>query len=388
MNRCNVDIFDYQLNYVHHDTIEIPNIDMDYLTPEASSFLITETNAIPEKGVVVISGGIDYVGVIDSVESENYQTRVSIKPFITYFDQEILFDVRTQYSKRRVGVPLETTLKNLIYQYWGTGTQGSYTVSAGSITRKQNDTLQELPIGTITTPTSTTDWTFGIKISEPGSKYNIVEFMSTILQEAIYKYRVVVEPTINFSTMKVDLVISAPTEEVKIDADLRGVKINAFTINYLSSEVNKLEMWNSEALRSNPQLTPSSSNPIYYYLHNDGTYTTSDTDRIQPVMLQVELLNPEEDEDGNQLTFAETCEEHAKEIFGEPQWTNYIELEFGNYDTLVDIKSIKIGQKVQVLHNGEWHETILTGKKLSTTTTLLLGTVRVDLTKKAKLNSK
>ncbi len=384
MTRCNVEFFDYQMNYVHHDTIEIPDIDDDYLTPEASSFLISQTADIPERGIIYVSEPIHFIGIIDSLQDESYQTRVSFKPFLSYFNQDVLFDIRLQ-KKAATYPSLEQTLGNLIEEYWGTN--GSYRYNTVTINRPQDDALQRININVLPPITTTSNWDLGIVADQQGSSHTVVNFYETILESCLHRYRVVIEPIINLKEKRVDLSIGITDGEFKIDADLFGVKIKAFAINKLSSNVNKVEFWNLLDLQDRTRR--NTTTPIYYYLHQDGTYDTDGTaNRITPVILQVEIIDPGE-EDGVPITFAAACRSRAEEIFADISWSNYIELEFGNYDRTVNPKTLRTGQLVKIYHNGEWFDTILTGKKLSTATTLIFGTMRVDMTKKAKLeNSK
>lgn len=392
MPRCNVDIFDYKFNYAFHDTIEVPDIDYDYLAPETSTILISETNNVPEKGIIVIREPINFIGVIDSTESENLQTRVLFKPFVAYFNQDVLFDTRYQKKSDVTKYPsLERCIANIINQYWGEG--GDYTLNATTIRRPQNDDLQKLPIRVLYDSehlvSETTNFTLALTQDQDEGRYMIVNFYDMILSNAMQRYRVAVEPVVNFQDKVIDLVIGTHEETFKIDADLHGCKIKTFTIKHMSSDVNKLEVWNKDYLISNPNASSGSNNVRYYYLYSDGTYGTSSTDpeegvtRITPVALKVTTVSPGDD------TFAAAANSAAEDEFSNVQWTNYIELEFGSYDTLVNPAALNLGQKVRIMHNGEWTESILTGKKLSHTITLMFGTVRVDMTKKNRLkNSK
>lgn len=383
MTRCNVEFFDYQMNYVYHDTIEVPNIDDDYLTPEASSFLISQTADIPERGIVYVSEPIHFIGIIDSLQDESDQTRVSFKPFLSYFDQDVLFDTRLQ-KKNSPNPTLEQTLGNLVEQYWGT--DGTYKLNSNKIKRKQNDEHQRINIKVLPPFTETYKWDLEIKDeNDKISSLVVVNFYNIILENALYRYRVTIEPIINLKEKRIDLSIGITDGEFKIDADLFGVKILAFAIDKLSSNVNKIEFWNKLDFQS--ASGRNTTTPIYYYLHNDGTFNTDGTtDRVTPVMLKVEVIDPGE-EDGEPIPFATACQERATEIFADVSWSNYIELEFGNYDRIVNPKALRIGQLVKIYHGGEWFDTILTGKKLSTTITLIFGTMRIEMTKKAKLNN-
>lgn len=358
MSRCNADFFDIHLNYIYHDTIEMPNIDYDYLTPETSEIVIGETNDIPERCIVVITGDIQYVGIVDAVELKKNQTEVSIKPFITVFDQPVLFDTRWQGSESTTSV--EQMLSNVITQYWIAST----------------DTMQNMPQLRIVLDSETKDWDFGIVEDEEDKHFAIVKLYEVLFENALTRYRVAITPIVNFVDMTIELHIGAPQESMVLDADLPGIKIDSFTIDKMVSTINKLEIWNAD----------NYTDKITYYLHTDGTYDTADVNRVFPVNMDIIAVHPESEEqateDHEPLTFEEAAKIQADDTFGDISWTNYIELEVGNYDSIVGPVDLRVGQVVQIMHNGETYETILTGKKISYATSLIFGTIRVDMTKK------
>jgi len=98
MSQCNVEFFNTKLEHVYHDEIELEDVDLDYLTPEASSFDISQPNNVAVRNLVRFSGLNNFVGVVDSVQQDEDFTTVSVKPFLMLFDQSILFDTNWQYA--------------------------------------------------------------------------------------------------------------------------------------------------------------------------------------------------------------------------------------------------------------------------------------------------
>ena len=118
------------------------------------------------------------------------------------------------------------------------------------------------------------------------------------------------------------------------------------------------------------------STNIVYYKHTDGSYDTSNTDRITPVifnMTSVAVVTGS--------TFAAAAKDAADKQFDVDSYSNLIELTMVNDDMLIMPTTIAIGQAVQVITNGASYTSILTGIERSTKTKLIFGSIRLDLTK-------
>lgn len=368
MSQCSVDFFDTKLNFIYHDDIDTPGIDLDYLTPESSRIEVSQTNDIPVRSLVRIEGHDNFVGVVDDVNRGEGKTTILVKPFSMIFDQPVLFDCNWQYGASSPK-PLEQTIADLIKTYW----------------LNSSDSLQNMPLDIYTT-SSTTNWTFGLvgdksdddKATSANNHQCIVEFYDTILQNALTRYRVAIESEFDFVQMKIKVTIGVPSRTQIIEADMDDVEVVEFTIGKLQSDLNKLEIWNED----------NYTEKKYYYLHTDGTYDTNGTiNRITPVKANVIAVQPERDSN-NTITksFLTVAKEQADQTFGDIQWRNYIELNVGN-DNSFDALNMRVGQLVQIIHLNKTYETILTGKKLGDLITLVFGTIRIDLTKKNQLEA-
>lgn len=376
MSRCNVDFFDTKFNYIYNDSIETPGIDMDYLTPESSSFDIGETNIVPVRSIARFEDHTDYVAVVDNVKVGKGKTTITVKPFISILDQAMMFDCNWQYqwngsvwSATSSSKTLENTIADLIRQYWVNST----------------DSLQNIPVQIYTT-SSTTNWSFGLvgdrsddeKATAANNHYCVVEFYDTILQNALTRYRVAISPVLDIANKRINITIGAPTGTGFIEADLPDINVVDFTIGKMESGTNKLEIWNQE----------NYSDKIYYYLHTDGTYDTNgSSNRVTPIKMEVISVAPERDSNNAiTKTFAVVAKEHADQKFGDIKWKNYIELDLGIVNVF-DAIDMRIGQIVNIRYQGKNYETILTGKKIGNVITLIFGTIRVDLTKKMQLEA-
>lgn len=352
MTQYNVDFFDLSLTCIHHDITNSFSVDDDYLSPSTSSITIAKTNKLAKNNLIYIQGLYDFFGVITELEDDDYTTTVSFEPYINLFNQNVLIDTNNQSD----GTTLENFIANTIKTYW----------------INSSDSKQNISNLTISVKTSTTSWGFNLKSDTEDMHHAIVGFYDTIIAKAMSKYAVAITAKPNFNTKKIELTIGKPTSDLfYIDADKDNVIIQTFTLKSPSTETNKLEIWN----------TANYTEKIYYYLHTTGKYDTNDSDRITPVVLEV-MATTNSDEDS---TFAQAAAEQAASTFDGLEWTNLIELNVSPNDKLINPQSMAYGQEVYIIHNGSAYSSILTGKNLSETITLIFGTVRHDLTKILKM---
>jgi hypothetical protein len=367
MTQYNVDFFDRKMNYVFHDTIDTPDIDMDYLSPDSSEIVISQTNDIPSNGILYINDLNGFVGIIESVKQGLGETTISFKPFASIFDQAVRFYTKSQGPKGTTD--LETTIGGLINSYFGKDT---------------GDEEQSLPITPIST-SSTTGWTLDIQPDKEDGSYCICNLYSAILCQALTKYRVAVSISVNPNTKTIAASIGASPAKQIIDANMNGVNVANFTVDQLESSINKLEIWNASGYTSK----------VNYYLFTDGSYGTSQTvsgkERVLPVKMEVLSVTATSTEWKNGTKH----KEQADNRFGDLKWKNYIELEvIGSNSTVLNWKDnnglshpMEIGQEAQIFYNGQFYDSILTGIRYTDVTILMFGRIRVDLSKKNKLKT-
>ena len=349
MSLYRVDFFDRSLNNVHHDVVDNLNIDEDYLAPEASDIYIQWTDAVNASDFVYISGAFNFLGVVTSVTDDNYRTKVSVKPFISLFDSNILFDTDLQSKSTST---LEGVLADTIRKYWMNSGDDSVSISV----------LQ------LNTFTSTPNWGMNLKSDTEGTHYCIINFYSVLISRALTKYGISITPEIDFSSKKIKLNIGAISEVKKIQADREGVGIKSFDINRNSQIINKLIVHNAE----------NYAESRIYYLHNDGSYDRINTDRVLPVVFDVKVAIP-----GGDVTFASAADDEASSTFNNVDWDSLIELYVELSDLLIDPLNFRIGTPAIVYHYGQPYNTILTCKSYSRADVILsFGAVRTTLTKK------
>lgn len=355
MSLSRIDFFDRSLNNIHHDVIDTPTIDQDYLAPENSEFSINRTPLVKASDFVHISGAFDFFGVVNSVTDSNYLTKISVKPFITLFDANVLFDTNLQSGS----TALETVLANFINKYW----------------MNSGDDAENLSILRTRTFSSTLNWGFNLKSDTEGMHHCIINFYNVLLFRALTKYGISITPDVDFANKKVTLNIGAISEIRNIQVDREGVGIRSFDINRNSQIINKLVVYNTENYTSTRT----------YYLHSDGSYNTTNSDRLTPVVFDVKASTPSGD-----ISFAKAADDEASNTFGNIDWDSLIELEVELNDALIKPLDYKLGTPTNVWHDGKAYNTILTCKNYSNKNAILsFGAVRTTLTKKQILtNSK
>lgn len=355
MPQYDINFFDRSLRNIHHDSVNTAPIDDDYISLNASSVKIGRTDAVAKGSYIYITGdAMRFFGVVsDTDNGANGITTVSFKPFLSLLDIDVLFDTDWQGG----GSALETVLAGLISDNF---------VSTG-------DSLQNLPL-TITTTSSTTVWGYGLKSDTENKHHCIVGLYGTLLVKAMTGYGIAVEADVNFLTRSIALTIGTIAGVKHIDADMPNVVVKTFKVKKASTETNKVIIWN----------TANYTDSVTYYLHSDGSYDTTDSDRIEPVVMSVKAA-----EAGSDSTFADAAASTAASELGGIEWSNLIELEVSENDTLISPLQLHPGQTVYIYHDGVRYTSILTGRKIdSNIVTLSFGTIRTKLTKQLKMQGR
>ena len=151
-----------------------------------------------------------------------------------------------------------------------------------------------------------------------------------------------------------------------IEADLPNVIEKSIIVNETTEDMNKLVIYDQADLTTN----------VIYYKHPDGSYDTTDDDRITPVIYGITSVSVAEGD-----TFADVAQDAADKQFDTDTYSNLIEITVQNEDEIVLPQTLTIGQTVNVISNGTSYSSILTGVERSNKTKLIFGTIRLDLTK-------
>lgn len=351
MQPFNVEIFDQEFNLIQHYNVGAIDYKYDYLSTMENSVLIAFDENVENGNYIRLFNDTDsYFGYISAIavnETAQGFSEIKFKPFISLFDASILFDTTLQGSA--------TTLEQMIADY----------ITAYWINNADSDqNIFGLEVETIS---STSGWGFHITSDQKGLNKAIINFMTSIIRRSLTKYQVGLYAEPDFMNKKIVIKIGVKAAGTFfIEADLPNVVEKSVIVNESSQDMNKLIIYDQADLATN----------IIYYKHPDGSYDTSDTDRITPVIYSITSVAVAEGE-----TFADVAQDTADKQFDVDSYSNLIEITVQNDDQLIMPETLTIGQLVNVATNGTSYGSILTGVERSDVTKLTFGTIRLDLTK-------
>lgn len=329
------EVFDRSFNFKSFSPVQNPSICFDYLTLEPTKIVCPSIGADKGDFIVISREDVVYQGIVDDVQIGKAVT-LSVKPLLSLFDCDVHFD-RTQSHQ------LETFIAGIIRENWANNT----------------DTLQNVTSLTVTTTSDTTGY-----LNLKDNIHNLYE----IITKALTGYGVTVDFTISPQSKSAEVVIGVQTATAVIEADLHNVVSRVLTLGDSYGAPNKITVYNADNEAQTPQT---------YYLHQNGTIGASQAGRITPVIPTAAFVTVE---DG--LTFTETARAAANDALRPQQYDNCIEITVLDDNRLVSA-DMSIGTVVTIYANKTAYTSILTGyTRTGSATTLLLGNVRVDLTKK------
>ena len=387
MKPFNVEIFNREFELLAHTNVDDIKIDYDYLKPNdseleirlsgfydtfAAQAVIDENSGgllramnIPELEGLMDAVGVgayirlqrddtDIFGVITSVTTADDQllTKLGIQPFpAAIFSTEILFDTNQQGT-----VALETVIANQI--------------TASFI--NSSDTIQNIPGLSVTTTSSTTSWGMNLKSDTEGMHHCVIDFYDVLIRRALEEYGIAIHTSVDFQNDTIDLTIGKVVGTQTIEADLPNVFEKTFLINESSKNTNKLDVYD----------TANYTTVRTYYKHTDGTYDTTNNNRLYPVVREIGTATADEDN-----TFIVNADAVAASVFGEVTYNNLIEIKCLYDDALIRPMDLDIGSVVTVIHEGNAYTSIMTGYELEDNViNLVFGSIRADLTKLIRRN--
>lgn len=349
-----VEFYDESMNLIHHDQVEYEEFTnkFDYLSLVENDISVSYSEQVQKRCFVRVKNNLyDDLFIVTSVDSaEDGMMTVYFKSLIALLDISINFDTKTQGN-----ASLEGEIAKVI--------RARYI--------NNSDSYNNIPcLNAPTTISSTTTWGFNLKADVEGGRYIALNsYYETIVVKALSKYRIVVNFIPNYATRKIDIVVGTVSSIPKIiESELSNILAKNIIIRESSSDVNKLIVYDG----ASSAISPSK---ITYYLHPDGTFDTRNTNRLSPVIEIVKNV------DTSNATLAEEAAAQALDIFGGIQYNNLIELTVLNDDEMINPSDLAIGQLVAVKYQGVNYDSILTGYERSSTTKLIFGTIRIELSK-------
>ena len=352
MRPYNVEIYNNDFTFKSHTTIGGNDLkfNYDYLDPENNKIKILMPFDVSTYDYIRIKGNdLEIWGTVTKIESGTNDSKDFLN--ITFRDIEDQMSIQVLVCTNDIG---SGTLENFI---------------AGKIREtfiNNTDSCQNIEGLEIVTESETEDWI--LDISPPGEEpYAIVNLLDDIILPAFKRDSVRVLFDFSAAEAKITCTISKNTAPIKtIETQLPSVLSKTIKYKSINKEANKVTVFNQNDYEET----------ITYYLHTDGTFDALDEDRIIPVSLKTETVKADNSED-----FVTQAYDRASKTFGSNKYENLVEIECTNDDERINPLSLNVGQVVNVIDEGKVYQTILTGKKIGETTTLIFGNVRLQLTK-------
>ncbi len=356
MPAFNIEIFDHSFTMRSHTVADDVKFSEDYLSPDDNSINLLTVDAQKGDYIRITNEAVEYFGIVNAVSSnEEGLVEIGYKSFLSLFDTDCMFDTDLQGGS----TSLEQTLANIIT----------------SMFISSSDTSMNVPGLSVTATSTTSDWGFNLKSDTENMHHCIINMLNVLVIRSMEQYRVRIKVVPDIQNQSIVLQIGTNANEpVTVEADLPNIISKNVVIKETNNDVNKLVVYNTEDYTTTRT----------YYLHPNGTYNTTNSNRILPVVQEIRGTAPERNGSTITKTFATMANSEAAEVFGSIEYNNLIELEMLNEDTLVKPYNLEVGQVVNVISDGMTYPSILTGRKVEQTTTLIFGTVRIDLTKRLK----
>lgn len=353
MRQYNIEIFDNEFTFKDNTAVGSVSYEEDYLSIEENSLSVMSDSSVEQTDYIRIMRGTteDSLWVVSGVQqgegTEKEITTIKFKPLISLFSQQIVFDTDLQGSD----TTLEQAIADIINNYF----------------ISNSDTSMNISGLTVETTSETSSWGFHLTSSAEGQSSCICNFYESILVPALTKYQVVVNIVPDFASNALTAYVGVnESSAVYIEADLSNVYKKTINILQGSEDANKLIVYDSTDF----------TNSVEYFLHTDYSYDTTDDDRLLPVIQSIQTAEATDTQ-----TFAEAAASVAANTFSNKTYNNLIELEVLRDDSLINPLDLDFGQIVNVISEGNTYESMLTGRSVGDTVTLIFGSIRLDLTK-------
>lgn len=349
----------YSIYYdVYHRQINEINYAYDYFKSDKNIIEIPYDERVQEQMCLRISDSLnasfELTGYITGIEVEKGMMKVTYTDLVSAFT-----DINVAFNVEKQNAPVTTDDSYLEY-YLGMKVEQVYNEQGWFV----GDLMRNLDI----TPTTreVNPFNFNIKPDNEGSKLAVIGFKDVLINRSASEYDVWFRT--HFET--------SPYISIgKVNSEVQYLETNApFVISSIVKfENNKegtsvLSVYNADETDENMFLT--------FYLHEDGTINQNhDETVVKPLIYAETVIKLNEGE-----VFSDKALEEAKSKMNVEHGNNYVEIEVP-FDTM-DLAMWEIGQKVKIYHEGMEINSVLTGKKIDKTLTLIFGTIRLELTKR------
>lgn len=337
-----VEIFKPNFDYRSSTQVSDIDIEIDYLSITKNKIQMVEIEAVAGDYIRISTTENEIDGIITGVSTKKNKTTITYKSFMDIFDIEIKVDITELATKTLEGFISDLIVANYI---------------------TNSDTLQNILGLSVSILSGTGGATLDITS-------NITNLYKNIVYPALLQYNIVIDFAISTQQKKILCSITKNIEANKvIECDLPNILSKNIDLGVTKESYNKVIVINEDNI----------SQQEVYFLHPDNSISATDSNRITPVIFQTVFTSI-----SGTKTFSEVAYEKAVTILKPIEYNNLIEIEITNNDTLVNPLMLGIGQTVTIISAGMSYNSILTGKKIGKTTTLIFGAVRKELTKKLK----
>lgn len=354
MRAYNVEIYDRHLVYRSHTNVMSIDYAEDYLSPETNSIVMEKLDAEVGDFIRLDNGNLDFFGIVSGVTSDSKDTMiVSYKSILSLFDLDILFDTNLQRSEAKT---LELYISDTIQENFD----------------RNSDSSMNLPHIVCDQVSTTSKWNFGLVSDEEGSHYCITNFLKKIIIPAFERYSIKITPRLNVGNRTIYLTVGVNEySTVTMEADLPNILKKNVIVKQHDGFVNKVVIYNLE----------NYTDKVIYYRHPDDTISVVDEDRIVPVVQEMYAVAPVYEDEYVVETFEECALDQALDAFSVVEYNHLIELTMAVDDELYHPLDLEIGQIVNVISDDQQYVSILSGRTINNSITLIFGKIRVDLTK-------
>lgn len=326
-----VEIFDRDFNFILHQVIPEPDVELDYLTLSESDIVLP----FPAKlnsgwyANILRNNSVYFQGVITSTDDPQKNMKIKIKPLLSLFDVQIYKTPAGAY----------------------TSTEGWLAAALRQEFINNTDAVECIPGLTVTYTSST----MAVPLELEGNTHKIWDIAVKALELA----QIVIEATLYPQAKKIIVTIAKNQQHpVFIESELPGITVKSFSVD-IGSSTNKVVVYNKD----------NNNEHIEIYAENYSA----------PTKKEIKVISVGEDED-----FRTKGEETAAAVLNIDKFNNCIELTFSTCCNVVPY--VTIGQKAQILRRGIEYTAYLTAISLrGNTKTYTFGRRRRELTKKIRM---
>lgn len=326
-----VEIFDRNFNFILHQVIPEPDVELDYLTLSESTIVLPLPAKLNAGWYVNIlrNNSVYFQGVITSTDDPQKNMKLKIKPLLSLFDVQIYKTPAGAY----------------------TSTEGWLAAALRQEFINNSDTVECIPGLTVTYTSST----MAVPLELDSNTHKLWDVAVKALELA----QIVIEATLYPQAQKIIVTIAKNQQSaVFIESELPGITVKSFSVD-TGTSTNKVVVYNKD----------NDTECVEIYAENYSS----------PTKKEIKVITVGEDEE-----FRIKAEETAAAVLDIDKFNNCIELSFSEGCNVMPY--VTIGQRTRILRRGIEYTAYLTSISLKgNIKTYTFGRRRRELTKKIRL---